>query len=307
MTIPTYESLESLKLISVPTDPHGTGGADQQVLVCTGGEQGALKLWDSETGDLLYTKDRLDSSSYEITSTVLSHNSTLFVLTSDQTFQEFSIKASPSNLELTLQSSIVAHTDQVLNVKFLSSPPEVLLTTNASFLKCINPSNGDTSLTYGHKDMIISLAVSPDSRLVATGSKDSTIIIWSRTPSPSPSFASTFTLLHRFTGHTGPVTCLAFTLTSDFVLSGSADKTVKKWSLGNGSSRDAQSAVYTFLAHENDITAIKASPCRTQFITCSLDKTAKVFIPPQPHSNSNTHTHTLVVVGLGYRRPSFPL
>lgn len=55
-----------------------------------------------------------------------------------------------------------------------------------------------------------------------TGSADRTIKIWDTEPK-SKSIAQTIT------GHTGTITCLAYSIKSDTIFSGSVDKTVKIW------------------------------------------------------------------------------
>jgi serine/threonine protein kinase len=83
----------------------------------------------------------------------------------------------------------------------------------------------------GHQGAITALAISPDSRLIASGSTDQTIRLWS---------LKTGELLHcwegraRFPqGHEGSVTALVFSPNSRVLISGSADGRIKQWDLRN--------------------------------------------------------------------------
>ncbi len=78
----------------------------------------------------------------------------------------------------------------------------------------------------GHTDAVRSVAISPDGMLVASGSRDKTILLWdlaTHQPIGGP--------LH---GHTGWVNTLAFNPNGSMLASGSADGTVRRWDLTNG-------------------------------------------------------------------------
>ena len=82
----------------------------------------------------------------------------------------------------------------------------------------------DAQLT-GHQAAITALAVSTDNILIASASQDGTIILWE-------TGIKTVNKLAEFKGHTDKVTGLAFStdLDSIYLVSGSADRTVRIWS-----------------------------------------------------------------------------
>ncbi|KAG9042579.1 hypothetical protein FS842_002143 [Serendipita sp. 407] len=123
----------------------------------------------------------------------------------------------------------------------------------------------------GHEDLILSVAFSPDSQKVATGSRDKTIRIWhlmiwreeghekkleghedsvcsvafsadgSKLVSGSSDrtigiwdLESESAMMRTLRGHTGPVLCVAFSSDSQKVVSGSHDKTVRVWDVETG-------------------------------------------------------------------------
>ncbi|KIJ12552.1 hypothetical protein PAXINDRAFT_82628 [Paxillus involutus ATCC 200175] len=63
----------------------------------------------------------------------------------------------------------------------------------------------------GHTDHVWSLAFSPDSASVVSGSKDKTVIVWSTTTGEC--------LLGRLRGHTGPIWCACFSPNGDKIAS----------------------------------------------------------------------------------------
>lgn len=72
---------------------------------------------------------------------------------------------------------------------------------------------------------VTSVAISPDSRLVAAGSLDKMVRVWDiQTAQP----------LERLEGHKDSVYSVAFMPNGRTLVSGSLDKTIKVWQLGTG-------------------------------------------------------------------------
>jgi len=76
-----------------------------------------------------------------------------------------------------------------------------------------------------HTDWIISVAVSPNGALLASGSKDKTVKLWSM---------ATGDYLTKLEGHTDYVNCVSFTTDSNSVISSSSDKTIRIWDCATG-------------------------------------------------------------------------
>lgn len=74
----------------------------------------------------------------------------------------------------------------------------------------------------GHEGRVFSIAFSPDSQQLATGSEDQTIRLWD---------ASTGACLKVLGGHTKPVEAIAFSPNEKMIASGSDDTTVRLWNL----------------------------------------------------------------------------
>jgi hypothetical protein len=83
-----------------------------------------------------------------------------------------------------------------------------------------------------HKDAIYSMALSPDDKILATGSYDQKIKLWD---------AETGKELRTLSGHNGCVFGLAFRPDGKILASASADRTVKLWDVATGERRDTLS------------------------------------------------------------------
>ena len=80
-----------------------------------------------------------------------------------------------------------------------------------------------------HKDAIYSLALSPDDKILATGSYDQKIKLWD---------AETGKEMRTLSGHNGCIFGLAFRPDGKILASASADRTVKLWDVATGERRD---------------------------------------------------------------------
>ncbi|HLG38472.1 MAG TPA: hypothetical protein VI461_02350, partial [Chitinophagaceae bacterium] len=77
----------------------------------------------------------------------------------------------------------------------------------------------------GHNKSVAGIAVSTDGKYLATGSADSSIIIWD---------ADNYLPVKQITGHKGQVTTLSFSPDGKTLLSGSTDKTLRLWNITEG-------------------------------------------------------------------------
>ncbi|MEO7297643.1 MAG: c-type cytochrome domain-containing protein [Verrucomicrobiota bacterium] len=81
----------------------------------------------------------------------------------------------------------------------------------------------------GHRDAIYSVAISPDEKILATGSYDQKIKLWD---------VATGKELKTLSGHNGAVFGLAFRPDGKLLASASGDRTVKLWDVESGERRD---------------------------------------------------------------------
>ncbi|QSS56796.1 transcription initiation factor TFIID subunit 5 [Histoplasma capsulatum var. duboisii H88] len=138
-------------------------------------------------------------------------------------------------------------------------------------------------------DSINCIDFSGDSMLVAAGTQDSYIRVWSLDGLPIPATYQELedsppTNSHRLFGHSGPVYAVAFApsiaspeeeevkTNTRWLLSSSADKTIRLWSL------DLWQCMVVYKGHAQPVWDIAWGPYGHYFISGSHDKTARLWV-----------------------------
>ncbi|GBD00079.1 hypothetical protein HRbin17_02615 [bacterium HR17] len=142
-----------------------------------------------------------------------------------------------------------------------------------SFSETYRQNMGETLIVtvgefHAHDAPIVTIALSPDGRLLATAAKDNTVKLW-RLPNRQ--------LLHTLKGHTRTITCLAFTPDSQHLISGGADMTVRMWQVATGKLERLWDADHTTDWHTGWIQAVAVSPDGKVLATGSRDTTVKLW------------------------------
>ena len=114
----------------------------------------------------------------------------------------------------------------------------------------------------GHLDKVTSVAFSPDSQRIVTGSVDQTAKVWE---------AASGRELLTLKGHGNWVDCVAFSPDGQRIVTGSWDGTAKVWEAASGRE------LLTFRGHSDAIWSVAFSPDGQRIATASMDKTAKVW------------------------------
>ena len=122
----------------------------------------------------------------------------------------------------------------------------------------------------GHTGRILTVAVSPSGKYVATGGEDKKLIIWD---------AETLTPMKSFTQHRDAVSGLSFTrhissnTSGEQLFSGSFDRTIKTWSL----SACGHAYVETLFGHQDNVSAV-ASMMTDQCVSVGArDRSARLW------------------------------
>ena len=143
-----------------------------------------------------------------------------------------------------------------------------------------------TSYTLeGHSEAVRALAFSPVSSLLASGSSDLSVKLWS---------TESGTMLHTLEGHSRPVRAVAFSPIDTTLASASADKTIKLWDTSLGLLRQ------TWVGHSDEIVGIEYSPEGDRLVSCSDDKTIKLWDTNTGIVLNTLHGHPMEVTALTY-------
>ncbi|MEG4337281.1 WD40 domain-containing protein [Microcoleus sp. D3_18_C2] len=115
----------------------------------------------------------------------------------------------------------------------------------------------------GHSSFVNSLAISPDGKILASGSWDKTIKIWN---------LETTELIGTLTGHSDRVNSVAISYDGKMLVSGSSDETIKFWNLHNGD------LLCTFPGHSMEVNSVAINPKGLVIASCGgADNTIKLW------------------------------
>ena len=189
-------------------------------LVVSGGDDHAIKVWELQRGKCIKTLQGNSNAIYAIAN---------------------------SNQQNLLASGHEDQTIKLWNVD-INSP------------QALEPDLQPFQILRGHTDRILSIAFSPDQKILASGSADRSIKLWD---------AQTGKLLKSLQGHRSWVWGIAISPDSKFLASGSYDHTVKLWDLESGE------CLQTLLGHPSSVLAVRFSHDGKTLFSSGYDKLIK--------------------------------
>jgi WD40 repeat protein len=130
------------------------------------------------------------------------------------------------------------------------------------------------ALLKGHTNVVLSLAFSPDSRFLVSGSSDSNARLWDLASKVSALGGAKATVLnakHTLTGHTDDIYAVAFTPDSQRVVTGSDDHTLRLWQVADGK------LLATLTGHTDKVYSVAISPQDGTIASGSLDYTIRLW------------------------------
>ncbi|ODV78668.1 WD40 repeat-like protein [Suhomyces tanzawaensis NRRL Y-17324] len=249
----------------------------------TAGSSNTLRIWDINSGKLLASSPTPYETNEElmIIDVIKLLTNDLFLVISDQTLVELDLSQfhdlDKGGIEIPIGKRIAGNHGIIADLKYVGPEKNLIgLATNSPSLRIIDPTRPlELRLYEGHKDILNAIDVSSDGKWIVTGSKDNEIRLWKW-----DEVEQDFTHHTLFHGHAGSVTAVSLSKSKDypeFIISGSADLTVKKWKIPSQPNTTVKSSEYTRRAHDKDINSIDISPNDELFASASYDKLAKVW------------------------------
>lgn len=153
--------------------------------------------------------------------------------------------------------------------------------SNSQAWKCVKSLAGYSSLLAG----VRSVAISPDSQVIASGSEDNSVKIWNLITSEE-----IFTL----SGHSSFVRSVAFSPDGKTLVSGSNDKTIKLWNIKTGKE------ICTWSGHSKEVTTVCISSDGRTLASGSDDKTIKIWHPQTGRQNFTLTGHSNYIQSVAF-------
>ncbi|KAL6927685.1 hypothetical protein ACO0SA_004308 [Hanseniaspora valbyensis] len=222
---------------------------------------------------------------------------------SDQTISKISVDKffkSNDNNSIPIEYNIAGNHGTIADMRFVGpNLNKLALATNSSTLRVIpiDENKYECEMYEKHTDLLNSLDATDDGFWIVTASKDNSAILWQYDYA-----TDTFKPYCKFVGHIGSVTAVAlpnippqqqqqkrneegegsvFIAPPKWVITASADMTIKKWAVPQKINSDSltivNSSEFTRKAHDKDINSIDVSPNDTLLATASYDKTCKIW------------------------------
>ncbi|KAI0081073.1 U3 small nucleolar RNA-associated protein [Panus rudis PR-1116 ss-1] len=267
-TIPVLERVEAVGILRQDEDINGTTSTSK-LHIYTGGEKGAIKIWDARAGTVLFTlgqeQEVVDEDQEEqrqiVDAIYVPSKSTVISVHADQNILFHSLTTR------SLLRHLIGFNDEIVDATFLSPylPPaaqagpstakyrdtHVALATNSSLIRVYSTTSLDARLLSGHSEIVLSLDNAAQGRVLASASKDRSARIWVPSSSDSmeeddsvPSSVAEWTCVAICEGHAESVGAIAMSrrqvdISDDengslpFMFTGSQDKTIKMWDLSS--------------------------------------------------------------------------
>ncbi|TFK41821.1 WD40 repeat-like protein [Crucibulum laeve] len=297
-TIPTFERVEAVGLLSPEEDLAGSTSASSKIRFYTGGEKGSVKIWDGREGNVLFT---LGEEQNQVSDDQEEQRQILDILYLPLISNVVSVHADQNIVfhSLTTQSltrQMIGYNDEIVDVSFLTNEPapgkrdsQIALATNSSLIRVYSTSTLDARLLEGHSEIVLTLDHSADGRILASGSKDRSARLWAPVVSIEGHEGDWgYGCVGVCEGHAESVGAIAMARNDSglrFLFTGSQDRTIKMWDLTNvPTTCDSVNgdvirckSLTTFKAHEKDINSLDVSPNDRLLVSGSQDRTAKIY------------------------------
>jgi sterol desaturase/sphingolipid hydroxylase (fatty acid hydroxylase superfamily)/DNA-binding beta-propeller fold protein YncE len=222
--------------------------------VLVGCSDGTVRVWNAQTGKL--QRELPGHTTGVLSVTVSADGKHIFSGSGDMTARL--IDAATGRKELALTDHIGA----VLSVATSSDGSRVIRATG-SMAKLWNVASAREEWPLrGHRDLVYTVAITPDGLHVATGSLDTTVKVWD---------VATMREEATLRGHSGAVYSVAMSDDGARIVSGSQDQTVKVWNVQTAREE------LTLRGHTDSVTSVALTADGQRIVSASRDGTIKLW------------------------------
>ncbi|XP_064642967.1 protein qui-1-like [Lineus longissimus] len=210
----------------------------------SGSKDGTVKVWNLEVSDLV---DTLDAHNGPITCVAMASDDAFIVSGSEDKM----VKVWSNSLGIVV-TNFKEHLHEISNVCILKDNLCILSTDVGGVLKLWKADHGHTKLTFsGHAEV---MAVSPCGLFSASGAS-TCLNIWTVLDGDQIKSVS----------HAERITCVVFTFDSQYIVTGSVDKSLKVWETQTGK------LTQVLVEHDAMITTIAVTNCNQHVVSGSAD------------------------------------
>ncbi|KAK9475616.1 WD40-repeat-containing domain protein [Lipomyces japonicus] len=287
-TVLVFDAVETVGFLA----PGTLTNRPEEQLFYTGGEKGVVQLWSIESGEEQTTEQAKLFTSEEvgILDVVYYPSWTdLIAILSDQTLVEHSLSSS----DIPVSRRLSGNNGEVIDLAYVGpiengAQKYLALATNSPEVRIISTGTQSSKVLAAHTDIVICIDASADGLWLATAGKDNIARVWRWTEPEDDSELGEagFELYATFKGHLGSIGGVGLARLVEgqkpprFLITGSQDLTVKKWSIPKSAGDqviDISKPEFTKKAHEKDVNAVDIAPNDEFFATASQDRTVKIY------------------------------
>lgn len=186
-------------------------------------------------------------------------------------------------------SIILGHSERVRGAAFASTSENCVISTGGDHSAQLRPFRNDGTplcLYFGHQDMILHIAITPDLNLIATSGSDGILSVFEVSTSKRVGDCR----------HSVPVMCASFSKNGKYIVSGAQDGVCRLWS---SKKKNQSTPMSTYFGHKSLITCISFQPNGEFVGTGSGDTQVHVWSASTGKSHQlfpKLHTHTIMSV-----------
>jgi WD40 repeat protein len=183
-------------------------------MLASGGADRRIRLWNPDTGKIIYTFDGHQES---VTAIEFMPNGKILISAgADRTIRFWDVE------QKQLLKTIAAHEHKIHAVAISRDGRLIISGSSDRTVRVRELGTANNYILAGHQDRVLAVAISPDGNTIASGSIDGVVNLWD---------VHTQQLTASIPAHQSAVTSIVFQSTGQSLISASWDRTIKIWQL----------------------------------------------------------------------------